>query len=182
MVKKDLEAPQLFTKPVTQAQTKQNSLLELAIALCTVIFVLCILVMLAPLKSLAAISVTSHMPGGDLLVKAGSWLPSDLHIATNPVLSKQGTGNIEFLLLMGLAFVVYGVCALLILRQAPEGKNRRTLQLIWVGVVIGGLFFLFGPDLLLRTLTLYHCLPILTIRSMLLTTMQALPRPMGLSG
>jgi hypothetical protein len=155
VVKKDLEAPQLFTKPATQAQTKQNSLLELAIALCTVIFVLCILVMLAPLKSLAAFSATSYMPVGDLLVKAGSWLPSDLHLATNPVLSKQGTGNIEFLLLMGLAFVVYGVCALLILRQAPEGKNRRTLQLIWVGVVIGGLFFLFGPDLLSHDIFVY---------------------------
>ncbi len=155
MLKKDLEVPQLSAKPGKQVQTKQNPLLELVIALCTVIFVLCILVMLAPLKSLAGIPVTSHMPLGNLLVKAGSWLPSDLHLTTDALLSRQGTSNIEFLLLMALAYVVYGVCALLILRQPSEGKNRRTLLLIWLGVAIGGFFFLFGPDLLSHDVFVY---------------------------
>ncbi len=125
---------------------KQKLSSELVILLCMLAFILIFLVIVAPKQRLAPTPTTAHIPLGPLLVKAGAWLPNDLHLSLDPHSSQVGTANIEFLLLMAVAFGVYGLCALFLYRQSSS-KNSTTLLLIGVGAAVAGLFMVFSPSL-----------------------------------
>src|SRR5712691_3184245 len=117
-------------------------------------FILCILLSVAPLSRLAGKSLQGHLqlgsyvPLGRLLAQAGSWLPNDLGLTTDQHASQISTNTIEFMLLMAVAFAIYGLCALLIQRQQQQSDNRRTLGWIWLGAVVAGCIFVLTPALL----------------------------------
>jgi len=137
----------MITKDVKKLElpVKQKLSSELVILLCMLAFILIFLVIVAPLQRLPSTSTTAHIPLGSLLVKAGAWLPNDLHLSLDPHSSQIGTANIEFLLLMAVAFGVYGLCALFLHRQRSS-KNSTTLLLIGGGAAVAGLFMLFSPS------------------------------------
>ena len=138
----------MITKDVEKLElpAKQKLSSELVILLCMLAFILIFLVIVAPKQRLAPMPAIAHMPLGSLLVKAGAWLPNDLHLSLDLHSSQVRTSNIEFLLLMAVAFGVYGLCALFLHRQCSS-KNSTTLLLIGVGAAVAGLFMLFSPSL-----------------------------------
>lgn len=145
MIKNNVEKVQSSTKPsgVVQVQGKYKLLFEPVMMLCTLVFVTCFLVMVAPLSRLPGTSITSQMPLRELVARAGFWLPRDLHLDPNLQNSQSGTNTVEFLLLIAVAFVIYGLCALFISFWAPENKkNNRTLLLVWLGTLAAGLLLL----------------------------------------
>jgi hypothetical protein len=98
--------------------------------------------MVAPLSRLSGSSIVSQMPLRKLIARAGFWLPRDLHFDPNLQTSQSGTNTVEFLLLIAVAFVIYGLCALFISLWPPENKNNRTLLLIWLSTLVAGLLLL----------------------------------------
>src|SRR6266704_3270518 len=83
-------------------------------ALCTLAFILCILMSVTPLLHLVGKTFLLPLPTNPLLLWWGSWIPANLHLAQVYWASMITTNAIEFLLLMALAFVIYGLCALFI--------------------------------------------------------------------
>ncbi len=127
MIKNNVEKVQSSTKPsgVAQVRGKHILLFEPVMMLWTLAFVTCFLVMVAPLSRLPGTSITSQMPLSKLVARAGFWLPRDLHLDPNLQNSQSGTNTVEFLLLIAVAFVIYGLCALFISLWAPENKKKQ---------------------------------------------------------
>ena len=147
MIKNNVEKVQSSTKPLEEVrlQGKYKPLFEPVMIVYAHAFVTCFLVMLAPLSRIPGTSITSQMPLRKLVGWAGSWLPRDLHLDPNLQISQSGTNTVEFLLLIAVAFVIYGLCALFISLWAPENKHNRTLLLIWLSTLVAGLLLLLVP-------------------------------------
>src|SRR5947209_1879256 len=123
--------------------------------LCALAFILCILMSVTPLLHLAGKTFLLPLPTNPLLLWWGSWIPANLHLAQAYWASMITTNAIEFLLLMALAYVIYGLCALFIQRQPPQSDFKRTRRLIWLATIVGGLIFVLTPAMLSRDIFVY---------------------------
>jgi hypothetical protein len=154
MLEKDVEERQMPEKAPQPAATVQQTSPVLPVLLCIAAFLLCTLLSLAPLQRVAGftmnIGISKYLP---LL---GAWLPRDIGLnKSNHFFSQVDTGNIEFLLLLTLAFGAYGLCALFIQRGGKQSEDPRLLRLIWSGTVLVGCIYLFTPALLSHDLFVY---------------------------
>lgn len=160
-----LHVPEINIVP---AQESASGLLT--ILFCTIAFVLCILFTAAPLSRIPDPVIHLQTPSGSLLAQAGSWLPPNLGLAAKQRATLADTGYVEFLALFALAFAIYGLCALFILRQAAESiYHRQTRGLIRLGAAVAGLIYVFTPAMLShdilayasysRLLAVYHANP-----------------------
>jgi hypothetical protein len=127
----------------------------LAIALCTFAFLVCILFTVAPLSRIADPVIHLQTPGGTFLSWFGSWLPNELPLNADHLASQVNTNYIDFLILIALAFVIYGLCALFTLRQASSGRYTKILLLIWIGAIVSGLIYVFAPAMLSHDILVY---------------------------
>jgi hypothetical protein len=127
----------------------------LNITLCTVAFIICTLLTVAPLSRIPDPVMHLQTPAGAFLSWFGSWLPNDLSLTANHFASQVNTNYIEFLILIALAFAIYGLCALFILRQPPTSRHTRTMRLIWLGTIISGLIYVFTPAMLSHDILVY---------------------------
>jgi hypothetical protein len=125
------------------------------ILLCILIFIFCIAATVAPLQRLASTPLLSGLPTNGFLAAWGAWLPVDLHLASNRQTSQISTSNLEFFLLITLAFVMYGISALVIRYQLKDEKNTGVYFLIWLGAILVGLIFVFTPVMLSHDLFVY---------------------------
>src|SRR5579859_3605715 len=125
------------------------------IALCTLAFILCVLVSVAPLLRLAGKTFLLSLPTNPLLLFWGAWLPADLRLADTYRASMITTSSIEFLLLMALAFGIYSLCAYSIQRQPVQSSYKHVLRLIWLGTIVAGLIFVLTPAMLSRDIFVY---------------------------
>src|SRR5436309_49186 len=108
--------------------------------------ILCILVSVSPLLHLAG--KTFPLPTNPLLLIWGSWLPYDLHVSSPQRASMITTNDIEFLLLIALAFGIYALCASLIWQQPASIDYKPVVRLIWLGTIIAGLIYVLTPAML----------------------------------
>jgi hypothetical protein len=145
----------------------------LAIALCAITFVSCILLTVAPLSRIPDPVIQLHTPLGAILAQVGAWLPTDLGLIANHQASQANTNYIEFLVLIALAFVCYGLCALFLLRQKKTAEDQNQYhqisRLIWLSTIAAGILFVFTPampshDILVyasysRLIATYHANP-----------------------
>src|SRR5947209_3994440 len=125
------------------------------IALCMLAFILCILISVNPLLHLAGKTFLLSLPTNPFLLWWGSWLPVKLQLASDYRASMITTNSIEFLLLMALAFGVYGLSAFLIQRLPEQSNYKNVTRLIWLGTIIGGLIFVLTPAMLSRDIFVY---------------------------
>ncbi len=126
------------------------------ISLCMVVFLLSIMVSVAPLQRAVGVSLLSQIPISTLLTRVGSWLPSDFHMLRDVQQSRITTGNGEFLLLIALAFIVYGLCAWCLRYKLVLKEHYIYVCFILTGgIVIAGLIFLFTPALLSQDIFVY---------------------------
>ncbi|HJT57107.1 MAG TPA: hypothetical protein VJ761_11480 [Ktedonobacteraceae bacterium] len=125
------------------------------IAFCAIAFVICILLTVAPLSRIPDPVIHLQTPAGTYLARVGAWLPDDLGLTANHLASQVNTNYLEFLILIALAFAIYGLCYLFIRHQAPAHKHRQTLWLIWIGTIAAGLIYVFTPAMLSHDILVY---------------------------
>ena len=127
----------------------------LTIALCTIAFIACILLTVAPLSRIVDPVIHLQTPAGTYLSEVGAWLPNDLGLTANHLASQVNTNYLEFLTLIALAFAIYGLCALFILRRASTSKYKQMLRFIWLGTIVVGLIYVFTPAMLSHDILVY---------------------------
>ena len=127
----------------------------LNIAFCTIAFIICTLLTVAPLSRIPDPVIHLQTPAGAALSWFGSWLPGDLSLTADRFASQVNTNYIEFLILIALAFAIYGLCALFILRQPSTSRHTRTMRLIWLTTIISGLIYVFTPAMLSHDILVY---------------------------
>ncbi len=136
-------------------QPDKQILPQMIILCCMLIFTYCIAATVAPLQRLASTPLLSRLPTNGFLEVWGAWLPVNLHLVSNVQTSQISTDNLEFFLLIVLAFVLYGISALVIRYQLKEAKNTGIYLLMWVGAILIGLIFVFTPAMLSHDLFVY---------------------------
>src|SRR5438093_2216199 len=145
MSRKNIEIP---SNPTEQTPIMLKKAPARAITLCMLAFILCILISVTPLLHLAGKTFLLPLPTNSFLLWWGSWLPADLHLASTYRASMITTNSIEFLLLMGLAFGIYGLCALFIQQQPEQPVQKQVLRQIGLGTILGGLIFVLTRAML----------------------------------
>ncbi len=158
MLKKDVAEPQLPAEQIArseQTSTKPHISATRMMLLGTLAFILCVLITVAPLHRLAGTTLLLQLQIGMLLAQVGTWLPSSLALATRPRAAFISTNSVEFLLLMALAFGIYGFCAWFLQRHASQNENHPILRLIWLGAIAAGLIFVVTPTMLSHDIFVY---------------------------
>ena len=157
MIEKNIEE----LDPAEQ-QTKSKPAIELGgrastlvIIFCAIAFVLCILLTVAPLSRIPDPVLQLQTPFGAQLAQVGAWLPNDLGLSANHLASQANTNYIDFLALIALAFVIYGLCALFIQRQTLIARDHKTLRLIWLVTIAAGFIYVFTPAMLSHDILAY---------------------------
>ncbi len=123
--------------------------------LCMIAFLCCIVVSITPLNRLQALPEVQTWPTSNLLLSVGSWLPIDLKLASKLRDSQISTHLIWLLSLIALEFIIYALGAWWIRHQRRDYDNRRTLNIIWFGVLLAGLIFVLTPAMLSRDVFVY---------------------------
>src|SRR5947209_17289181 len=155
MSRKNVEISPLPASSGGQAAVMPKKVPVQTITLCMLAFILCILVSVAPLLHLAGKTFLLTLPTNAFLLWWGSWLTVNLHLASVYRASMITTSSIEFLLLMALAFVIYGLAAFFIQRQPEQSNYKNVSRLIWLGTIVGGLIFVLTPAMLSRDIFVY---------------------------
>lgn len=117
-------------------------------AICSVLFVLCLLISQIPLK--AAQGITS-LPLS-LVNLLTFWHDMRPHYSVDPQWSKH---MLEFLALVWLAFILYLVAAYLLTRLSHESADRHIRLFIWLITLVLGLVFIFMPSMLSHDIFVY---------------------------
>lgn len=117
---------------------------------CAVGLVACVLLMVTPLVRIPDRVLTLHLAAGEFLAGASNWLPG------HPGGLDRVTGAYsEFFSLLGLAFLCYGLGALLV-RRFSGGENQRMARgLIWSGTLLAGTIFVVTPAMLSHDILVY---------------------------
>ena len=123
---------------------------------CSVIaFIACMVVMITPLERRVGTTLLAPLPTSRWLATLGAWLPANFHWLPNTRDSFVSTNNLEFLFLVALAFVIYGLAALLLFRLPANANYRGIQRLIWAVTVVAGLLLVFAPAMLSHDLFVY---------------------------
>ena len=128
---------------------------QMSIRFCMLIFIACMGASVAPQHYLTNILLFSMVPTSTFFAAWSVWLSPDLHLLSNALTSQTGTNDPEFFLLIALAFVLYGISALVIRYQLKETKNTGIWYVMWAGAILVGLIFVFTPTMLSHDIFVY---------------------------
>src|ERR1051326_3904228 len=144
MIEKQADVIPVTQKDASPAVITRKTPSLIAPALCAIVYVLCALVMTAPLSRAYDPVVSLQVPLDDWLVRIGAWLPANWGLGSTQLQALTNTSRLQFLGLMALAFITYGSCALYVSR-VPENytRHRQTRIILWVGAALVGLIFVF---------------------------------------
>jgi hypothetical protein len=118
--------------------------------LCALGLVVIVLLMVTPLVRLPDAVIRLHLAAGSWLAVASNWLPLDL----GP-LPQLNSAALEFFGLILLAFLCYGLGALLVSRRAEKGNQRGVRGVIWAGALLAGAIFIVTPAMLSHDILVY---------------------------
>src|SRR2546429_3625354 len=155
MNRKNVEIAPLPAHAGEQAPSMLKKAPLRGVVLCRLAFILCSLISVTPLLHLAGKTFLWPLPTNPFLRWWVSWLPANVQLASAYRASMITTNSIEFLLLMALAFGVYGLSAFFIQRLPEQSDYKNVLRLIWLGTIIGGLIFVLTPAMLSRDIFVY---------------------------
>jgi hypothetical protein len=122
---------------------------------CLIAYVACFTLMVAPLQRRIGTPLMASLSISKFFVLLGAWLPANLHWLPDTHDSYISTNNLEFLFLVALAFVLYGLTMLLTLRLPAQANYVRIRGLTWIVVTLVGLLLIFTPALLSHDLFVY---------------------------
>ena len=144
--------------------TRVNRQWSMGMILCTLLFVICILLTITPLTRIPDTDFSMRLPVGSFLGMASGWFP--LFIGTT---SQTTSDFIELCGMSALACLCYVVGALLIRRQTEKSSQLLVRCCIWSATILAGGIFLVTPALLShdtlsyagysRLLAVYHANP-----------------------
>ncbi|WP_338248996.1 hypothetical protein [Dictyobacter halimunensis] len=134
------------------------------IIFCVLAFVVCILLTTTPIARLKNVGYTSLTediatprnftpPAMPFLTGWGRWLPMHFSHADNVAIYL--TGNLEVLVLLGLAFVIYTLAAYFIARRVSDEQMRIVRRWMWIGTIIAGVIFVLTPGMASKDLFVY---------------------------
>jgi hypothetical protein len=138
-----VDAP-LATNGVHDQRRKLASLWPLLC--CAGVFLLCILLNISVFYTIAG--VQTHFWLSTRLKWFGHWIPTDLSTGAHSRLTLNKTGFLEWMILLAGMFLAYGIGALYIHRQEKNGSYKYVMGLIWLGVLVASLLFLFTPAMM----------------------------------
>ncbi|MEO8972359.1 MAG: hypothetical protein ABI406_12255 [Ktedonobacteraceae bacterium] len=149
LVEQQVEQPTVGTNRTTTVTI-------VLIALCTCAFIFCFLVSVGVLHYINQLEnlLPPYVPYGNQLTILGLKLLHKLGLTTSSPLQLAGS-NTVFTVITGIEFAIYALVALLVRRQSSEQELRRSMLLIWAGVVIAGCILLITPALISRDLFVY---------------------------
>ncbi len=131
-----------------EVDTTNNTALLWLISLCMFVFALCFALSVAPLQRMANTPFLSRIPISSMLTSIGAWLPSDFHMLQDIQNSRVTTGNGEFLLLIALAYIFYGLCAWVIRYKVSQEVNYTLIySILGLGIGATAFIFIFTPAL-----------------------------------
>lgn len=122
---------------------------------CVVAIIACIVVMATPLQRRVGTPLMTSLPTNRLLLFLGSWMPANFHWLPNAQDAFVSTNNLEFLFLVGIAFALYGLAMLFLLRLPAAASYRHIERLMWAGVLVAGMIFIITPAMLSHDLFVY---------------------------
>lgn len=85
----------------------------------------------------------------------GKWLPADLSLANNHADSLYRTADIELLLFLALAFLLYITLCWWLWRRAQPVQMKLSRRLIWLGAILIGLILVLTPGMASKDLFVY---------------------------
>jgi uncharacterized membrane protein YidH (DUF202 family) len=129
--------------------------LPLSILLAGLAFVICTLLMVAPLSRVVGSPIIARLSTSHVLEMWGAWLPTNFHLATDQKNSVLSTNIILFLILTAVAFIIYGFSVWSIRRQPREENNRQILSIIGLVTCIAGMIFVLTPAMLSHDIFVY---------------------------
>lgn len=118
--------------------------------LCALGLVACSLLTVTPLIRVPDSVIQLHMDAGTFLAGAGNWLP--FHLGT---LSQANSAALELFALFLLAFLCYGLGALLVNRQSEPSSQRPVRGLTWLAALLAGAIFIVTPAMLSHDILVY---------------------------
>ncbi|GCE22724.1 hypothetical protein KDK_65240 [Dictyobacter kobayashii] len=127
-------------------------------------FVACIVLITTPIARLGHVGYTGltediatprnfSPPAMPFLTGWGRWLP--MHFSHSDNVAIYMTGNIEILLLLALAFVLYTVAAYFIGKRATVEQMRSLRRWMWIGAIVAGVIFVLTPGMASKDLFVY---------------------------
>ena len=156
MIEKQDDVLQATQKETGIASTARRTPSLIASALCAVVYVLCVLLMAAPLNRAYDPVLRLQVPLGDWLVRIGAWLPASWGMGPTPLQAQTNASMLEFLGLILLAFAACGLYALYISRlPADSARYRQTRVILWAVAALAGLAFVFIPAMLSHDILVY---------------------------
>jgi len=138
-------APYINSSTPASMQQQTSALWNWLLVLCVSIYVVCILLITAPLHSMVGIHTHIWISRVIIGVDRRLSFPTDLHLARDHYASQQETSYLEFALLILLAFIIYGMCACLIQQRGEQSNYSLAMRLIWLTAVVSGCIYIFTP-------------------------------------
>lgn len=130
---------------LVRSTLRQRLVWTWAMPLFALAFILSLWSIVTPLHRQGIPTPLLGLPTNGVLSAVGAWLPNDLHLTANRHDSFISSNNLEFLLLIALACVIYGLCALFLYRRPALCTHKRTLLCICLGAIVVGLVFILTP-------------------------------------
>ncbi|GCF10645.1 hypothetical protein [Dictyobacter arantiisoli] len=153
-----------FHTPNRDEMTERQRYRLWPLALIGIAFVACFLLSIAaivragqlPLKGMGFDHVEYFTPPlSPFLTLWGAWLPDDLHLGNNHIKSLYLTDNLEILLLLACAFLIYGLLSWWLLRRAQKEQIKFLRLFLWIGTIIVGIALVFTPGMSSKDLFVY---------------------------
>lgn len=129
--------------------------LPLSILLAGLAFVICTLLMVAPLSRVVGSPIIAGLSTSHVLEMWGAWLPTNFHLATDQKNSVLSTNIILFLILTAIAFIIYGFSVWSMRRQPREENNRQIVSIIGLITFVAGMIFVLTPAMLSHDIFVY---------------------------
>jgi hypothetical protein len=118
-------------------------------------FVMCTLLMIAPLSRVVGSPIIDTLSTSNLLKLVGSWLPADFHLPTDQKNSILSTNMILYLILTTVAFLIYGFSIWSVRRLPREGNYRAIVSIIALVTCVAGIIFVLTPATLSHDVFVY---------------------------
>lgn len=118
--------------------------------LCTSGLVACFLLAVTPLIRIPDRVLTLHLAPGMTLAQFSDWLPRNLG-----GLNITESAYTELFSLLSLAFLCYGLGALLVRRQSVTDSQRALRAIVWLGALVVGTIYVVTPAMLSHDILVY---------------------------
>jgi hypothetical protein len=135
---------------VSQRDSPGSVAWSVSFLLCALGLVVCVLLTVTPLIRIPDSVISLHLTPGSFLANASGWLPSTLGPA-----NQLSTAYLEFFSLIILAFLCYGLGALLVGRQAWAISQKKIRCTIWLGTILAGVIYTTTPAMLSHDILVY---------------------------